>query len=670
MSKRKRRKKIVTEKPSQATSLGAKGWFSHQQGLALLIGLFLILATLAAFWQVRNHEFINLDDNMYVTDNRHVQSGLTLEGLTWAFTTIHAGHWHPLTWLSHMLACQVYGLNPGGHHLTNLFFHIASTLLLFLVLRRMTGALWKSGFVAALFALHPLRVESVAWVAERKDVLSALFWMLTMWAYIRYVERPKLRRYLLALLFFALGLMSKPTVVTLPFVLLLLDYWPLNRFQFPPLSTNPKSPDPKPKNTSDRISTVLRLVWEKAPFFILSAASSILTAFAAQKAGAVISLKYSPFGSRIANALVSYATYIAKMIWPNHLAVFYPYPATFPLWKVAGAVFLLSLVTFMVIRAARKYPYLAVAWLWYVGTLVPMIGLVQAGMQAMADRFTYVPLIGLFIMIAWSLTDILAGWRWRRLVLSISAGILLSILMVVTRVQVQRWQNNVTLFEHSLEVTTSNYLIHTNLGITLAHQGKYQEAMIHTTEAVRIKPDFEIPHYNLGVILAKQGKVEQAVIQFSEALRIKPEYSDAHSSLGLALAGQGMIQEAIAHFTEALRIKPDNSEAHNNLGVILARQGKTQEAIVHFAEALRVKPNNTEAHNNLGVALMGQGKVQEAIAHFAKAVQAKPDYAEAHINLAFGYLTIGDKVSALEEYKILKKLNPYLADQLYQRISK
>jgi len=636
MSKRKAKKKIITEKPRQGTPLHIKEWLFHQHGLAFLIGLFLMIIIFAVFEQVRTCAFINFDDDVYVTDNRHIQGGLTLEGVTWAFKTIHAGHWHPLTWLSHMLDCQLYGLKPSGHHLTNLVFHIANTLLLFLVLRRMTGALWRSCFVAVLFALHPLRVESVAWVAERKDVLSAFFWMLTMWAYIRYVEQPKIHRYLLALLFFALGLMSKPTLVTLPFVLLLLDYWPLGRFQFSPSSMNPKSPSSKPINSSDQISMALRLIREKAPFFLLSAVSSILTVFAGQKAGAMISLEYYPFETRIANALVSYVNYIEKMIWPRHLAIFYPYPETFPLWKVAGAVLLLSFLTFLAIRAARKYPYLAVGWFWYLGTLVPVIGLVQAGMQAMADRFTYVPLIGLFIMITWSVTDILAGWGYRRVVLFVSAGMLLSILMIVTRLQVQHWQNSIMLFEHSIDVSSNNSLAHNNLGVALEQQGKIREAVAHYTEALRIKPD----------------------------------NAEAHNNVGVVLQGQGKIQEAVAHFTEALRISPKHPGVHYNLGVVLQGQGKIQEAIIHFAEAVRIRPDYAIAHNNLGVALMGQGKVQDAIAHFSKAVQAKPNYAEAHINLAFGYLTIGDKVSALEEYKILKKLNPDLAGQLYQRISK
>jgi len=383
MSKRKVQHKVVTQKgkekgkPSQT-----QGWSFHNHGLKLLISLFLILTTLVAFEQVRNHAFLNLDDNIYVTENRQVQSGLTFKSLAWAFTAMHAGLWHPLTWLSHMLDCELYGLNPGGHHLTNLLFHIVNTLLLFLVFKRMTGRLWMSGFIAALFALHPLHVESVAWVAERKDVLSTFFWMLTMWAYMRYVEGPGLNRYLLVLLSFTLGLLSKPMLVTLPFVLLLLDYWPLGRFQFGQLSGNSKLSTSKLISSSDQRSVALRLVLEKAPFFLLSALSSILTIFAAQRAGAVASLEYHPFESRFANALVSYVSYIEKMIWPHHLAVFYPYPEAFPIWKVAGAGLLLVFVSFLVILAARKRPYLVVGWFWYLGTLVPVIGLMQAGSQA------------------------------------------------------------------------------------------------------------------------------------------------------------------------------------------------------------------------------------------------------------------------------------------------
>jgi len=613
MSKRKGKKKIITEKPSQGKPLRTKRWSFHQHGLVVLLGLFLMILTFAIFEQVRTYAFVSFDDGAYITENRHLQPGLTLEGVTWAFTTTHAGLWIPLTWLSHMFDCQLYGLNPSGHHLTNLVFHIASTLLLFLVLERMTGSLWRSAFVAALFALHPLHVESVAWAAERKDVLSTFFWMLTMWTYVRYIERPRLNRYLLALLFFTLGLLSKPMLVTLPFVLLLLDYWPLGRFHFGRLSGDRKSHAPKASDTGDQKSIVLRLIREKAPFFVLCAISSILAIFAAQKTGALASLESYTLGSRIANASVSYVSYIVKMVWPRHLAVLYPYQVMLPIWKVVGSGLLLVCVCLLVIHAARKLPYLVVGWFWYLGTLIPVIGIVQAGLQALADRFTYVPLIGLFIMMAWGVPDILAGWRFRKVVLSISAGLLLSLLMIVTNLQLKHWQNDTTLFEHTLAATSDNFIIHDTLGFSLMRQGKTQEAIAHYAEALRIKPDYAEAHNNLGIILANQGKIQEAIAHFAEALRIAPDYADAHNNLGIILANQGKIQEAIAHYAEALRIKPDYAEAHNNLGAALAGQGKTQEAIGHFAEALRIKPDYADAHNNLGIILANQGKIQEAL---------------------------------------------------------
>ena len=671
MSKRKVQHKVVTQKgkekgkPSQT-----QGWSFHNHGLKLLISLFLIVTTLVAFEEVRNHAFLNFDDDVYVTENRQVRSGLTLKSVIWASTRMHAGHWHPLTWLSHMLDCELYGLNPGGHHLTNLLFHIVNTLLLFLVLKRMTGRLWMSGFIAALFALHPLHVESVAWVAERKDVLSTFFWMLTMWAYVHYVERPRLNRYLLVLLCFTLGLSSKPMLVTLPFVLLLLDYWPLGRFQFGQLSGNSKLSTSKLISSSDQRSVALRLVWEKAPFFLLSGLSSILTIFAAQRAGAVASLEYHPFESRFANALVSYVSYIEKMIWPHHLAVFYPHPEAFPIWKVVGAGLLLGCLTVLAIRAARKRPYLVVGWLWYLGTLVPVIGLMQAGSQAMADRFTYVPLIGLFIMIVWGVQDILAGWRYRRVALSILAGVILLILMMVTRFQVKHWQNDVTLFTHTLDVTVNNALSRNNLGAALFRQGKYQEAIVHYTEALRIDPRNALARNGLGVALARQGRYQESVDHWKEVLRIKPDFADAHNNLGNTLVNLGKYQEAIAHYNEALRIKPDNANAHNNLGGALRRLGRHEEAIAHFTEALKIKSDYAEAHGNLGNIFTELGRVEEAIAQYNEALRIKSDFAEVRLSLGLAYLRVGNRDSAMKEYEILKRINPDLADALYSEIYK
>jgi tetratricopeptide (TPR) repeat protein len=525
-----------------------------------------------------------------------------------------------------------------------------------------------------------------------------------MWAYVRYAERPGLHRYLFILLWFVLGLLSKPMLVTLPLVLLLVDCWPLGRFQFGQPSGHDRSNTARLKDSGDQGSYALRLVLEKAPFFGLAAVSSLLTFLAQQKGGAVTSLESLPSETRVANALVSYVSYIGKMIWPDRLAVFYPYPDMLPLWQVAGAGLLLGCVSLLVILVVRRRPYLMVGWLWYLGTLVPVIGLVQVGSQAMADRYTYVPLIGLFIMIAMGVPDILSGWRYRRIVMALSAGLLLLILMIVTWLQLRYWQNGVRLFEHSLEVTAGNSLSQFNLGLALADQGKTQEAIVHYTAALRIKPDYAEAYYNLGVALAQQGKNQEAISHYTKALEIKPDYANAHNNLGVALADQGKTQEAIAHYTEALRIDPNNAYAHNNLGLILAQQGRNQEAIAHYTEALRIepdyaevhnnlgvalalqggnreaithftkaleiKPDDAEAHNNLGIALAQQGKTQEAIGHFAQALRIKPDYAEARFSLGLAYLMIGNRSSAVEEYEILKTINPDLASTLHHQIFK
>jgi len=640
----------------------------HHRVLKLFICLSLTVATFAVFEPVRNHTFLNIDDNFYITDNPPVKSGLTLKGVIWAFTAMHAANWHPLTWLSHMLDCQLYGLNPSGHHLTNLVLHLASALLLFLVLERMTRSLWRSSFVAALFALHPLRVESVAWVAERKDVLSGFFWMLTIWTYVRYIERPGLNRYLLVLLSFSLGLLSKPMLVTLPFVLLLLDYWPLGRFQFAQSTKNPKLSTSKPIYSSSRRSLIFSLIKEKVPFFILSGVSSILTIIAQQKIGTVAPLELYQVDIRIANALVSYVSYIGKMIWPHNLSIFYPHPVTLPVWEVIGSGLLLVGISILVIWAARKRPYYGVGWLWYLGTLVPVIGLVQVGAQAMADRYTYLPLIGLFIMIAWGVPGQLPMWRYRKVILSVSAGLALLMMMMVTRLQIKHWQNNMTLFEHSLAVTSDNYFVHNSLGIVLSRQGKTEEAIAHYNEALRINPDNANTHCNLGVALAKQGKIDEAMAHYGEALRIQPGYVEAHNNMGVALAGKGKIEEAMAHYAEALRRDPYHAIAHYNLGIALGEQGKAEEAIAHFTEAIRIEPDYALAHHNLGIALARQGKIKEAITCFTKALQIKPDYAEGHLNLGFAYSMIGDREAALKEYKILKTVNPDFANILYGKI--
>ena len=593
--------------------------------LPRLVYLVLIFVTLVVFHQLPSHDFINLDDDILVYENPHVHAGLNKEGIAWAFTTFEAYNYHPLTWLSHMLDYQLFGLRPGLHHLTNLLFHLMNTALLLLVLRRMTGTLWRSGFVAALFALHPLHVESVAWVAERKDLLSAFFWLLTMWAYARYAERPGLKRYLPVLLFFGLGLLAKPMVVTLPFVLLLLDFWPLGRMQFHQVGNDSRPLEPK--------VPVFRLVWEKIPLFALAAISIVVTFAAQQKGGALKSLEAFPLTTRIANALISYVGYIGKMIWPHNLAVYYPYSGSVPVWQAAGAGLALICLTVLLMGAARKRPYLAVGWLWYLGTLVPVIGLVQVGSQAMADRYTYLPLVGLFIAIAWGVPSLFAGWHHRQSILAISATILLSGFTVCTWLQLRHWQNSITLFQHTVHVTTNNHFAHNNLGVALAHNGRLDEAMSQYSEALRLKSDASEVHNNLANVLAARGQVDEAIVHYLKALRLEPDYDKAHNNLGNALAGEGKVEEAINHYSEAIRINPDYAGAHYNLGNALAAQGSVDEAIKHYFEALRIWPDWAGAHNNLGFALEKRGRLEEAISHYKKALRIKPDYAKAKGNL-------------------------------------
>jgi tetratricopeptide (TPR) repeat protein len=619
----------------------------------LFISLLLIFATLTVFWQVHDYDYIYLDDPGYVTENPRVQEGLSRKNIVWAFATSHMGFWIPITWLSFMLDFELYGLDPGGYHLTNLFLHIANTLLLFLVLKRTTQCPWRSGYVAALFALHPLRVESVVWVAERKDVLSTLFWMLTMLAYVRYSERFRPYQYLLTLLALALGLMAKPMLVTLPFVLLLLDFWPLGRLQ-PRLTAG--EIDSQSRDSGSLIST---LIWEKLPFFALAGACSVITYLAHQSAGYIQTSDVLSFGARLANAVVAYVAYIWKMIWPRNLAVFYP-PSVESLltWQTAGAGLLLLLITIAIMRAGRHRPYLVVGWLWYLGTLVPVIGLVQAGSQAMADRFTYVPLIGLFIIIAWGVPDLLHGWRHRKVFLGVAASILVLVLMYCAWGQVQHWRNNITLFEHALNVTDNNYVAHNNLGERLAQQGEIDKAINHFSAALRIRPDLPWIRNNLGNALVSQRRLDEAITHYSEALRIQPDYVDAHNNLAVALAQMGKLNAATAHYYEALRVRPNSAETHNNLGVTLANLGKIRSAIDHYVRALELEPRYAEAHNNLGNTLAALGEFDEAVTHFAEALEIKPTYWKAHNNFGVALARQGKLEEAIPHFEEALRLNP------------
>ncbi|MBW2740291.1 MAG: tetratricopeptide repeat protein, partial [Deltaproteobacteria bacterium] len=564
-------------------------------------------------WQVKDFDFIWFDDKPYVTENRHVQSGLTVKSFIWAFTTFDASNWHPLTWLSHMLDCELYGLNPMGHHWTSLQIHIANTLLLFFILQYMTGALWRSAFVAALFALHPLHVESIAWVAERKDVLSTFFGMLALLSYCRYAKQPSLAGYLLIILFLSMGLMAKPMLVTLPFLLLLLDFWPLERLRF---------------------VTVFRLVLEKIPLFVPVIISSCLTFMAQQSSGAVKSLESFPLTVRAANAFVSYASYAVKAIWPHNLTVFYPHPGnSLPLWQVFGAILLVGGASVLAIRSLKKYPYIAVGLFWYLGTLVPVIGLIQVGPQAMADRYTYIPMTGLFIIIAWGFSDLSTKWHYRKIVLTLFAVIILSVLAVSTFFQLGYWRSSIALFEYAVNITENNYLAHNNLGAALLEKGKFDKAVLHIKESLRIEPGCKAALYNLGAALSAQGKLDKAVLHYNDVLKINPEDAIVHNNLADVLSGQGKLDEAVLHYNKALKINSDHADAHCSLGSLLARQNKFKEAIFHLAEAIRINPDYAEAYNEIGVILFQQGKYKKAEVFFSKAVQIKPSYTEARKNI-------------------------------------
>ncbi len=663
------------------------------KGRNFIISFFLALITLAVFWQVHNFDFVRYDDDKYVTENHHVQSGLTKDGIVWAFTSVDVSNWHPLTWLSHMLDYQLYGSNPAGHHLTSLFLHIVNTLLLFFILKRMTGFIWQSAFVAALFAIHPLHIESVVWVAERKDVLSTLFFMLSLSAYVRYVECPGIYRYLPIILFFAFGLMSKPMLVTLPFVLLLLDFWPLGRLQFRKSILNISETSMQTAAKWDEIKSNVGLIIEKIPLLIIAAASIGITLYA-QWTG-IAPIQSLPFGTRISNALVSYTSYMAKMVWPESLAVFYPYPDIMPIWQVGGSILLLILITLIAIRSVRRYPYVMTGWLWYLGTLVPVIGLVQVGNQSMADRYTYIPLIGLFMIIAWAMPDFLARWRYRRVALALSAACVIGVLMTVSMFQVRHWHDSVTLFEHAISVTKNNYVMHSNLGASLAEQGKYDDAVLHYAEALRIKPDDFEARYNLANALARQGKIEESLSQYAEALRIQPGAAAVYNNMGIALSQLGRTDEAIIRFRESLRLKPDFHDAESNLKIALNRQvkpkqkipeiavkqpadpksaegrmqaglslfqkGRFDEAIPEFKEALRLNPNLAAAHISLGLIMARKRDLDRAIDHFRTALRIKPDLPEAHNSLGVALTHKGQIDEAITHFEKALRINPKFA---------
>ncbi len=521
-----------------------------------IVCIFLTVATFAVFWQVSQYDFINFDDPIYVTENSHVQSGITLEGLRWAFGTTYAEFWHPLTWLSLMSDYQLYGLNAGGYHVTNVILHLLSTLLLFWLFQRMTGAIWKSAFVAALFALHPLHVESVVWITKRKDVLSAFFWMLTLCLYVYYTEKPVIKRYLLVLSSFVLALMSKPMVVTLPVIMILLDYWPLNRFEL-------KKDHP-----------VLWQMKEKLPFFLLSAVFSIIAIYAQYKPSV---RRFSfPLTSRLANASVSFMTYLTETFWPHNLAVFYPFPEQIPMWQVLGSALMILIISIAVIIAVKRLPYLIVGWLWYAITIMPVIGIIQINPRAMSDNYTYIPLTGLFIMIAWGVPDFLKGWTHRKEILLTLSACSILFLSIISWTQVGYWQNNITLYDHTLTVTDNNWLIYNNRGFAYNNLGNHKQAIKDYDRAIEIIPDYAMAYNNRGNAYNVLGNYRQSIEDYNKAIEINPSYADAYNNRGVAYISLGNYRQAIDDFGRVIEINPGYAGTYSNRGLIYIKQGNNE----------------------------------------------------------------------------------------------
>jgi tetratricopeptide (TPR) repeat protein len=622
--------------------------------------LFLVAMTWVVFGQTAHFEFFNYDDDVYVYENGKVASGLTLQGVTWLFTHAECHFYHPLTMISLMLDYQLHGLHPGGYHLTNVLIHTASAILLFLILRRMTGALWRSAFVAAVFAIHPLRAESVAWVSERKDVLATFFFMLTLGAYVRYARDPKsLGRYLMVAGLFVLGLLCKPTAVALPFALLLLDYWPLNRFT-PPTPTRATAP---PIPQAGYFGIPKRLILEKIPLVVLAAVACVVTYFA--EGEAVTSVARVPIPMRLGNVLVSYVVYLRQMVWPAGLAAFYPYPVKgFPLWETGLAFLLLAGISGGVLAFWRKRPWLLAGWFWYLGMMAPVIGIVQLGGFAHADRNTYLPQIGLYVLLTWAAADLSANWRHRSLVQGACATAILVALIFCAHTQTAYWRDSQLLWTHTLSCTSGNTVAHNDLGIFLALKGEREAAIAQYRKALAINPGYAAAYCNLGNSLAlKKEDLEEAIAEYRKALEITPDSVEARNNLGLALMKNGQVDEAVAQYRKALETKPDSAEIQNNLGNALAAKGNLQGAIAQYRKALEINPDYVEAHYNLGNSLaLNKGDIEEAIAQYHKALQIRPGYGDAHNHLGVVLFSQARVEEAIAQYRQALEINPDDAD--------
>jgi tetratricopeptide (TPR) repeat protein len=637
------------------------------------------------FGQTVMHDFVNYDDPQYVTANMQVKHGMSVEGVVWAFAHRHASNWHPLTWISHMLDWQVYGRWAGGHHLTNLLLHAATSVGLFLLLKRMTGRLWPSALVAALFAVHPLRVESVAWVAERKDLLAGLFFVLTLWAYVEYVARPfSVLRYLLVVLCFALGLMAKPMLVTLPALLLLLDYWPLGR-----LKPSADVHGPRP---------AIRALVEKLPLLAVVGMSCAVTLWAQRQT--MVGLEHLSLSARFANAAVAYVAYLGKFFCPVQMAVLYPLPpGGFPAWVVAAACGILAGISVAVVAARRSHPYLLVGWLWYLGMLVPVIGIVQVGRQVMADRYTLLPQIGLCIALVWGGAEIVGSSILRRRVATAIAALLLAALTASAWQQTTYWRNSVTLWTHALECAPENYIAHYNMGEALLKTEHYPEAIEHFGRALQFQPGDADVYLSRGNVFLASGRVSEAVADYREALHVRPDFAKAHAGLASALTKLGHLPEAIEHGRDALRLDPNCVETHdslgvalfeagrldeameqyrqafqidpddvgtlNNLGNAMTRLGRPKEAIGYYELVLHFQPDHASAHSNLGNALTEVGRIPEAIEHCQAAVRSKPDYPEAYYNWGNALLDAGRMAEAIDQYEQALRFQPDFVDAQY-----
>jgi protein O-mannosyl-transferase len=587
----------------------------------LIVYIFLAVVTLAVFWQVNQYDFINFDDNVYVSENSHIRSGITLDGFRWAFSTLHAQFWHPLTWLSLMFDYQLYGLNAGGYHLTNVILHILSALLLFWLFNRMTGAVWRSAFVAAFFALHPLRVESVAWVAERKEVLSGFFWMLTLCLYVYYTEKPAVRRYLLVVFCFVCGLMSKPMVVTLPVIMILMDYWPLRRFE------------------SQKGNVILWQLKEKTPLFILSAFFSIITIYAQQK----LFVNNFSIRSRFANAPVSFITYLEKTFWPHDMAVFYPFSDQLPVWQVWGSTILIIVISVAVILMVKRMPYLFVGWLWYAIALLPVIGIIRSTLHSIHDTYTYLPSIGIAIMLAWGIPSLFKSENMRKKILLPSSIFTIIIMLVLTRQQCGYWKNSVTIFSHAVKVTKDNHIAHNNLGAALAEKGKTKEANYHFNEAIRIQPDYAIDYRaidnnNKGILYSRFAQYELANKYYNEAIRLNHNYSPAYYNRGSLYMNLGQHQLAIEDFNNFLRLDSDCAICYHKKGIIYGEHHQYRSAIDNFSKAINLKPDYFKAYKNRGFAYAKLGEYQNAIDDYSEALLRQPNDADTYHHRSLAYL--------------------------------